>query len=484
MSTQGAVKVAHNYIGGEWTPSGGGRIASINPATGEVLGYIPDSTPAEVEEAINQTRRAWRESAWGWDAHRRFRALWDWAEAIARRRQDLATLLTQENGKPLAEAYAEIDAGIDSLRYYAGMARNVFGRTFQPAADNLGILLKEPVGVVGVITPWNWPVLLLLRDLAPALAAGNAAVVKPAEATGLITAALLEILHEVESFPKGVLALVTGRGSVVGPALVEAAGTDMIAFTGSTAVGIEVMQRAAKRVKKVALELGGKSPNIVFADADLPTAVATSCRSIFMTAGQVCVAGSRLLVEEAVYPEVLRLAQAFAQRLRVGNGLDPQTDMGPLISAEQLERVLGYIAVGRQEGVLVTGGYRLTGATYDRGYFVAPTVVSDLPAQSPVVQEEIFGPVLAVQRFRSEEEAIELANGTPYGLTAGIWTQNLRRALTVARAVQAGTVWINGYNRSYAEAESGGYRQSGIGRTRGLEGLMEFTETKHVNVTL
>ncbi len=474
-----------NYIGGDWISSQSKNCTeSRNPATGEIIAYTQSSIESDANLAVELTVKALADSDWATNSHSRFKALLAWAEAIEKNSDELAYLLTLENGKPIRESRVEIASSIDSLRYYATMARNVFGRTFQPSEDNFGFITKEPIGVVAMITPWNWPVLLLFRDLAPALAAGNAVVVKPAEITGAITARFFELLDNVPEFPKGIISLVTGSGRLIGNVLVEHPKTDMICFTGSTQVGIGIMKRAAKQVKKLALELGGKSPNLVFEDADLQKAISTSCRSLFMTSGQICMAGSRLLIHESLYDEGIKLASQYAEKLAVGNGLSENTDMGPIISERQLSTILEYIEQGRRQGNIITGGYRLTGPEYDKGYFVAPTIIEGLDLGSSVIQEEIFGPVLVIEKFSNEEEAVSMANATPYGLSAGVWTQNVSRAFRVSRQIQVGTVWINGYNKNFAEAESGGFKQSGIGRTRGIEGLMEFTETKHINLSL
>ncbi|MFS8522651.1 MAG: aldehyde dehydrogenase family protein, partial [Micromonosporaceae bacterium] len=344
-----------------------------------------------------------------------------------------------------------------------------------------GVTLREPVGVVAVITPWNWPLTLLTRSLAPALAAGNAVVVKPASLTPAVTIAALAPLAADPELPEGVLSCVVGSGDVVGTALVTHPGVDMIAFTGETTTGVNVMKLAADGLKKVALELGGKSPNLVFADAPMDKALAGAVAAAFTSSGQICTAGSRLLVERSIADEFLERLAERVRALRVGDGLDPATDIAPVVSRSQQRAILDYIDLGRTEGEIIAGGTPLTDERYAAGCYVPPTVVTGLPPQSRLIQEEIFGPVLAVQVFDDEDEAIALANCTDYGLSAGLWTSNLQRAWRVSRELQAGTVWINTYNRFYSELEVGGVKRSGVGRQQGQVGLEEFTEVKSLN---
>jgi betaine-aldehyde dehydrogenase len=342
-------------------------------------------------------------------------------------------------------------------------------------------VLREPVGVVAVITPWNWPLTLLVRSLAPALAAGNATIVKPASLTSAITVEALALLAADDDLPAGTLGCVLGAGAVVGDALVGHDGVEMIAFTGETSTGIDVMKRAADGLRKVALELGGKAPNIVFADANLEKALSGAENAIFTTCGQICTAGSRLLVEDSIHDEFVERLAGNARGLRIGDGLDDATQLGPVASATQRDKIVEYVEQGKQEGTLVGGDTPLDVNGYDDGFFVSPAVFTDLPSNSRLIREEIFGPVLTVQRFSDESEAIALANETEYGLASGLWTQNLDRAWRVGRAIRAGTVWINTYHHFYDEAEVGGFKRSGIGRQQGVEGLHEFTETKHLN---
>lgn len=341
--------------------------------------------------------------------------------------------------------------------------------------------MKEPIGVVGLITPWNWPALLMIRELAPALAAGNGVIVKPASLTPGVSVEIFKLIDEIPDFPKGIASIVTGPGKSIGAAMGSSKKIDMISFTGDTSTGRTIMELAASNIKKLALELGGKSPNVVFADANLEKAIPVIGRGIFISAGQICMAGSRLLVHESVKDEVITRLKQYAENLQVGNGLLESTDMGPVVSQNQLELVEEYCEIGRREGTIITGGYRLTGGEYDKGYFFAPTIIDNLPVNCRVVREEIFGPVLAVQSFSSDEEALALANDTDFGLSAGVWTTNLNRAMRMSKGIKAGTVWVNTYNKNFPEAEFGGYKQSGLGRTRGIDGLMEYCETKHIH---
>jgi len=457
------------------------ELETTDPATGEVVATLASSSDVDIDGAVGAAREAFAGSAWAHDGRLRGRVLYGFASALRTDAERLAELLTREQGKTIHEARIELDGTARMVEFYAGLARAVYGRSAVLGERVHGVILREPVGVVAVITPWNWPLVLLVRSLAPALAAGNAAVVKPSSLTSAVTVEALALLARHPELPQGVVSCVIGRGDTVGDALVGHSGVDMVAFTGETSTGVRVMKRAAEGLRKVALELGGKAPNVVFADADLGKALAGAENAIFTTCGQICTAASRLLVEEAIYAELLARLADTVRGLRVGDGLDPATQLGPLVSAAQREKVLAYVARGAQEGTLVAGGTALDGPPYESGHFVSPTIFTDLPPDSPLLREEIFGPVLTVQRFADEEEAITLANETEYGLAAGVWTQNVDRAWRVARAIKAGTVWINTYHHFYDEAEVGGFKRSGIGRQQGLEGLYEFTETKHLN---
>jgi betaine-aldehyde dehydrogenase len=473
-----------------WTPleldydfvhATGATADDLDPTTGEVVARVRQATAADADAAIRRARSAFSTTRWRNDGARRGRVLGRYAERLRERSEELAELLTREQGKTIGEARSEIAGSADMVDYYAGLARAVYGRAIALSDTAHGVILREPTGVVAVITPWNWPLTLLERSLAPALAAGNACVVKPASLTPAITVAGLALLAADPELPDGILTCVTGPGREIGDALVAHPDVDMIAFTGESGTGAQVMRTAAGRAKKVALELGGKSPNIVFADANLDKALDGAINAIFTTSGQICTAGSRLLVEGSIYDEFLEGLLKRVGQLRLGDPLDPGTTLGPLVSAGQARTVTEYIELGRTEGTLLTGADKPQGGVFDTGCFVAPAVIADLPLDSRVVREEVFGPVLTVHPFPDEAEAIRLAEDTEFGLAAGIWTRDLDRAWRVGRAVRSGTVWINTYHHFYPEAEVGGFRGSGLGRQQGVDGLLEFTETKHLN---
>jgi betaine-aldehyde dehydrogenase len=470
-------------------PAGGQRFVhatgpafeSRDPVTDEVVAKLASSTTGDLDTAIGRAQTAFRQSPWASDGALRARVLHAYASVLREHADRLTELLTREQGKTIHEARIELAGSAEMVEYYAGLARAVYGRSAVLGQDVTGVILREPVGVVAVITPWNWPLTLLVRSLAPALAAGNAAVVKPASLTSAISIEALGLLAAHPELPEGILTCVLGSGAVVGDALVGHDGVEMIAFTGETQTGISVMKRAAEGLRKVALELGGKAPNVVFADANLDKALAGAENAIFTTCGQICTAGSRLLVEDTIHDEFVERLAANAASIRIGDGLDESTQLGPVVSAVQRDKIGEYVELGTREGTLVGAGGQVAENGLDGGLFVAPAIFTDLPSDSALMRDEIFGPVLTVQRFSDEDEAVALANDTEYGLAAGLWTQNLDRAWRVGRAIRAGTVWINTYHHFYDEAEVGGFKRSGIGRQQGIEGLHEFTETKHLN---
>jgi betaine-aldehyde dehydrogenase len=454
---------------------------SYDPATTELVARVRESTLADVDEAVTRAKGVnANRREWGQDAHRRARVLQRLADSLRQSEDRLAELLTREEGKTIAESRTEVNKAADLFGFYAGLARSVDGRALNLNSDARGMVTREPMGVVAIVVPWNSPLILLARALGPALAAGNTCIVKPASLTPAITASALAPLAADPEMPSGTVTCVIGPGSTVGAALAEHAGVDMVSFTGSTDTGIEIMKRAADSLKKVCLELGGKSPNVVFADADLEKAVAGAQAAIFSSSGQSCTAGSRLLVQEEIYDHFVSELVASARALKVGDGLDPTTDLGPLVSRTQRDAVSAYIDLGGDEGTILLGEDSDPAPDLP-GWFVPPTIVADLPADSRLIREEIFGPVLTVQSFSDESDAVALANDTEYGLAAAVWTQNLDRAFRVGGSIEAGTVWVNTYHRYFPEAEGGGFKRSGIGRQQGLEGLHEYTQTRHLN---
>ena len=463
----------------------GATFTTTNPATGEVLAEVAEATEEDVARAVDSARTALASKAWRrTDAHKRSRLLWKLADLIERDAQVIAETETRDNGKPIFESrYVDVPSVVENFRYFAGLADKIQGETIPVKGPFLNYTLREPVGVVGCIVPWNFPLSLATWKVAPALACGNAVVLKPAMETPL-TALLLGELAAEAGFPPGMLNVVPGRGTRAGAALVRHPGVDAIAFTGSTEVGKTIMREAADSLKKVSLELGGKSPNIVFADADLNSAVRGANTGIFYGKGEVCAAGSRILVQESVYEEFLAGLAARGGKMAVGDPMAPTTRMGAIVSRKQRDVVLGYIEAGKADGArLVLGG---EAATVDgKGNFVQATIFADVNPEMRIAQEEIFGPVAAVIPFSDTADAIEKANRTIYGLAAGIWTRDIGRAHRIARDVRAGTVWINTYNQYDSGSPFGGYKQSGFGRDLGYQAALDkYTQVKSVWVAL
>lgn len=474
------------FIGGEWVDAAERRtFTTYNPATGAAIADVAEAGPTDVDAAVTAARRAFEDPAWRrMDAADRGTLLWRIADAIEARADELLRLEVIDNGKPIREAKFDLRQAIDAFRYYAGWTTKLEGETIPVRGDVLNYTLREPVGVVGGIIPWNFPLLMAAWKVAPALACGNTMVLKPAEQTPLSALELAAIAADV-GLPPGVLNVVPGYGETAGAALVAHAGVDKVAFTGSTAVGRTIMREAAATLKRVSLELGGKSPNIVLADADLEAAARGAFSAVFYNAGQACTAGSRLLIHESVKDALVDQLVERAATMKPGDPLDPKRRMGPLISEEQLARVLGYIATGRDEGArLRVGGERLDYAGDQRGYWIAPAVFDHVAPDATIAREEIFGPVLAVLPFSDEEEAVALANQTSYGLAAAVWTRDVKKAHRIARDVQAGTVWINTYHPLDAASPFGGYKQSGFGRELGAYALDLYTQIKSVWVDL
>ncbi|USK70795.1 aldehyde dehydrogenase family protein [Peribacillus asahii] len=481
-----AVLELKNYINGEWqSPSSNVLIPVINPATQEVIARAPRTTKEETETAISAAKAAFESGVWsGLTAQERASYLYKIADKIDERAEELTILETKDNGKLKAEAAFDIADAASCFRYYAGLILHPEGETYQVPAPVQAMVVREPVGVAGLIVPWNFPLLMSVWKIAPALAAGNSIVFKPAEVTPVTAMKLFEILEEV-GIPKGVANMVMGRGTVVGQAIAESKDVDIVSFTGSTDVGRTIMRAAAGNLKKISLELGGKSPNIVFADADLETAVDYGLFGIFYGAGQVCSSGSRILVEESIYDEYVKRYVERANKIKVGPGLAEDSHMGAIVSEAQMNSILNYIEIGKQEGAtLAAGGHRLVDDGLDKGFFIAPTVFTDVTPDMRIVQEEIFGPVVVIQKFKDEEEAIKLANDTDYGLAGGVFSNDGAKALRVIKKVRAGITWVNDYHPTYVEAPWGGYKQSGIGRSLGKYGLDEYQEIKQININL
>jgi betaine-aldehyde dehydrogenase len=470
-----------NLIGGEWVDAKEERQLR-SPATGEPVHTVALAGPADVEAAVAAARTAVERGRWAWDPELRARVLFEYSRLVTENWKELATALTRESGKLFGLAKNETRRLAQSIEYFAGITRWIYGRSVSPRPDLLNVIVREPVGVVGAILPWNMPLGLVARTMGPALAAGNSLIIKPDELTAGSTAAALELLGSIAELPPGVVNMVAGDDEV-GKAMTAHPDIDMIAFTGSSDTGKEVMQACAGTLKKLSLELGGKSPVVVFDDADVDRALEGAVEGAsFYHAGQICLAGTRVLVQDGLYDTFVdRLAERTAA-LKVGDGAERGVECGPVISEAQMDRVLRYIDVGRSEARLATGGERLTGGGFDRGFFVAPTVFRDVDPDARIAQEEIFGPVVAALRFSDLDHAVALSNSTRYGLAAGVFTRDIDKAMALARRVKAGTVWVNTYAQLFQNSEMGGMRQSGLGRQYGLEGLHEYTELKNIAI--
>ncbi|MBZ5655749.1 MAG: aldehyde dehydrogenase family protein [Acidobacteriia bacterium] len=472
-------------IDGKWVNAASGKtFPTYNPATGEVLAQIAEGDRADIDAAVKAARKAFDSGPWSrMTPSERGKLIWKLADLLDEHVEELATLETLDNGKALTIARAaDVPLAADMFRYMAGWATKLEGTTipisvpYTPGAQYLAYTLREPVGVIGQIIPWNFPLLMAAWKLGPALASGCTVVLKPAEQTPLSALRLGELILEA-GFPDGVVNIVPGYGETAGAALAAHDAVDKVAFTGSTEVGKLIVHAATGNLKKVSLELGGKSPNVVFKDSDLDTAIAGSASAIFFNHGQCCCAGSRLYVERPVFDRVVDGVAAQAKKIKVGSGLEPETSMGPLVSEEQLQRVCNYLEIGMAEGAKAVSGGKKLG---NKGYFVEPTVLVNTKESMKVVQEEIFGPVVAAIPFDDVEELMPRANDTVYGLAAGIWTKDISKAHKVAAGLRAGTVWINCYNIFDAALPFGGYKQSGWGREMGKDVLELYTQTKAV----
>jgi acyl-CoA reductase-like NAD-dependent aldehyde dehydrogenase len=471
-------------IDGEWVEAESREtFATIDPATGETLVEVSQAGEEDVDKAVASAARAVEDRRWsGIPPAKRGQILWSIAEAIEARKTELAQFEVIDQGKPLFNALAEMDTAINAFRYYAGWVDKYYGETNPSEGSMLVYTLREPVGVVVGIIPWNFPLINASWKVAPALAFGNAVILKPAEQTPLTALRLGEIAMEA-GVPPGALQVLTG-GPKTGASLVDHPGVDKISFTGSTEVGREIMRTAAGTLKRVTLELGGKSPNIVFSDADLQAAARRSMYGVFVNAGQVCTAATRLLVEKPIYDEFVESVVKETQKMTLGHGLTEGTRMGPVVSKEQLDRVMGYIESGKKEGAAVATGGERAGGDLAGGYFVKPTVFTEVRPEMRIYQEEIFGPVLAVILVDDVEDAIQKGNETQYGLAAAVWTRDLAKAHRVAAGLKAGTVWVNTYGLYDPSVSYGGYKQSGFGRELGRHSLEEYTQVKSVWINL
>jgi aldehyde dehydrogenase (NAD+) len=485
MTVAATVNAGRLFINGEWKESAGGKsIEVINPATEEVITTVASAEQSDVDAAVAAARAA-LDGPWGrMSARERGRIVWKIGELLMQRADEIARLETLHNGKPIFESrQIEVPAAAECFQYYAGWADKIQGETIPVKGNHLTYTLREPIGVVAAIVPWNFPLLLTAWKVAPALACGNTVVIKPASQTPLTALALAEVGAEA-GLPPGVLNVITGPGSSVGRMIVEHPGIDKIAFTGDTKTGKQIMRDASGTLKKITLELGGKSPNIVLADADLDAALRGATTGIFYGKGEVCAAGSRLLVDKSIKDEFIDKVAARAKKMVPGDPLDPKTRLGAISSKKQLEGDLRYIEIARQEGAtLVAGGGRADIGT-GKGYFLQPTVFADVTPAMTIAREEVFGPVLAAIEFADVDEAIARANDSDYGLAAAVWTRDIKKAHYVARSLQAGTVWVNTYNVYDTAAPFGGYKQSGFGREMSMHALEHYTQVKSVWVDL
>ena len=478
-----AVRKYQLYINGEFVPGHSGEMFPVyDPSTEEVIAEVPSADESDVNRAVAAARAAFDSGPWAQTtAQERGRILLRLAERIRKEAASLAEIEARNSGKPIVEAEYDIADVSTCFEYYGGLATKITGAV-NPVPDNaLSLSMREPVGVAAQIIPWNYPLLMAAWKLAPAIAAGCTCVLKPAEQTPLTALEFAGYLADA-GLPPGVVNIITGFGESAGAPLVKHPDVNKVAFTGSGSVGKAIVKMAADTLKRVTLELGGKSPNIFFADADFESAIDGALFGVFINQGEVCSAGSRILVQKSIYPKFLDAMSAKAKTIKLGPPLERETKMGPLVSKEQYDRVRSYQDLGRKEAKLAAGGGRPS--SFAKGYYVEPTIFYDVDNSARIAQEEIFGPVAAVIPFSDESEAIRIANATPYGLAAAVWSRDIFKAFRVVKALRAGIVWVNHMQPTYVEAPWGGYKQSGFGRELGPWGVEEYLETKQVHINL
>ncbi|WP_255437488.1 betaine-aldehyde dehydrogenase [Thalassobacillus sp. CUG 92003] len=471
------------YINGKWVDALSKNTRDIiNPYNQEIVAKAAEGDERDAKEAIQASRTAFDQGDWAnLPANERGEIVYQIAHLIRENNEELARLETLDSGKTIEESRADMDDIANVFLYFAGLADKEGGEIISsPMPDSESKVVREPVGVCGQITPWNYPLLQAAWKIAPALAAGNTIVVKPSEITPLTTVKVFELMEQA-GVPSGVANLVLGPGHNTGAELANNENVDLISFTGGIETGKKIMQAASVNVKNIALELGGKNPNLVFADADFETAVDQALNAVFFHAGQVCSAGARLLVEESIHDQFVEELATRASRITLGSGFDNETQSGPLISEEHRAKVEHYVEIGKEEGAhLILGGKRPDDPELQNGFFYLPTIFTECSSDMKIVQEEVFGPVLTIEKFTSKEEAVSLANDTIYGLSGAVWSTDLEKAEFVASKLRLGTVWINDFHPYFAQAPWGGYKQSGIGRELGRPGFEEYTETKHI----
>jgi betaine-aldehyde dehydrogenase len=477
------VKTYQMYINGEWVDSKSTKTFPVyDPASEEVIAQVPDANADDVNRAVAAAKAAFEDGPWATTtAQERGRILFRLADKIRQNLAMLAELEARNCGKPIVEAEYDMNDAATCFEYYGGLATKVVGFV-NPVPDNaVSLTMKEPIGVAGQIIPWNYPLLMGAWKLAPAIAAGCTCILKPAEQTPLTALEFAKWFEEV-GLPKGVVNVITGFGETCGSPLVKHPDVNKIAFTGSASVGKIIVKEAADTIKRVTLELGGKSPNIFFADADFEAAIDGALFGVFINQGEVCSAGSRILVEKPIYKKFVEAMAEKAKKIKLGAPLDRDTKMGPLVSKEQYDRVLSYLEVGKKEAKVASGGGKAS--DFSKGYYVQPTIFYDVQNSARIAREEIFGPVASVIPFENEKDAVKIANDSPYGLAAAVWTRDIFKAFRAVKQIRAGIVWVNHMQPTYVEAPWGGYKQSGFGRELGPWGIEEYLETKQVHINL